>query len=711
MRQVLISLVLLAAPMISQAQGVISTIAGNGTQASSGDGGPATSASLQPIGLAVDKAGNVYIADRATSVIRKVNAAGVISTVAGYAGEPMDGDDINDGGPATRAGIYLNSEHNGLAVDSAGNLYIADEGHNRIRKVDVSTGIITTVAGNGTPGYSGDGGPATSAQLLEPLGVAFDKAGNLYIADSNSVRKVDTGGTITTVAGGTLTATPGNGGPAINAGVIPRAVAIDAAGNIFISDYLTQTVREVNTKGIINDFAGVPGGSGSSGDGGPATSALFGGIYGIAVDSAENVYISDFGNNRLREVNAAGIITTAAGGAGSSASIGDGGPPTSAYLEPDDVAVDSAGNYYIADYVNNRVRKVTVGAKAPGLLSAASSLYFSLGVAVNSSPNPETIDVYSLGSVPLLFTVKSSTSSGGNWLTTIQTSGTTPALITASILMIPGVGTFQGSIVLTPNAPDLSPITIPVTLYVPATAPPEPTITGVVNGASFQPGVVANSWATIQGTNLASTTDNWNSSIKNGQLPDSLDGVTVLFDGMPAAVDYISPTQINVLVPNVTSSTTEVVVTNAGSIGAGVSAPASQYGPAFFSWPDNQVVATRQDFSYAAKSGTFPTLTTVAAKPGDVIILWGSGFGPTTPSVPVGVETPSDTTYSTSTLPTITIDNVPATVYGAALAPGFAGLVQVAIQVPSSLGNGDWPVVAKIGGVQSASGLVLSVQQ
>ena len=177
MRQVLISFVLLTAPMISQAQGVISTIAGNGTQASSGDGGPATSASLQPIGIAVDQAGNVYIADRATSVIRKVNAAGVISTVAGYAGEPMDGDGINDGGPATQAGIYLNSEHNGLAVDSKGNLYIADEGHNRIRKVDVSTGIITTVAGNGTPGYSGDGGPATSAQLLQPLGVGVRQGG------------------------------------------------------------------------------------------------------------------------------------------------------------------------------------------------------------------------------------------------------------------------------------------------------------------------------------------------------------------------------------------------------------------------------------------------------------------------------------------------------------------------------------------------------
>ena len=130
------------------------------------------------------------------------------------------------------------------------------------------------------------------------------------------------------------------------------------------------------------------------------------------MDSAENVYISDFGNHRVREVNAAGIITNGCR-CGTSRTLGDGGPPTSAYLEPSDVAVDSAGNYYIADYANNRVRKVTVGAKAPGLLSAASSLYFSLGVAVNSSPNPETIDVYTLGAVPLLFTVKASTLRAG----------------------------------------------------------------------------------------------------------------------------------------------------------------------------------------------------------------------------------------------------------------------------------------------------------
>jgi uncharacterized protein (TIGR03437 family) len=138
---------------------------------------------------------------------------------------------------------------------------------------------------------------------------------------------------------------------------------------------------------------------------------------------------------------------------------------------------------------------------------------------------------------------------------------------------------------------------------------------------------------------------------------------------------------------------------------------ASTFGPAFFLWPNNQAVATHQDFSLAAKAGTFAGVTTVAAKPGDVIILWGTGFGPTIPVAPSGVETPGSTTYSTSTLPKITLNDLPVTVYGAALAPGFAGLYQVAIQVPSSMADGDWPVEATIGGVQSPSGAVLTVQQ
>jgi uncharacterized protein (TIGR03437 family) len=235
---------------------------------------------------------------------------------------------------------------------------------------------------------------------------------------------------------------------------------------------------------------------------------------------------------------------------------------------------------------------------------------------------------------------------------------------------------------------------------------------GVVNGASFASGVVPNSWATIQGFNLSTVTGDWSNSIVNGMFPVALDGLSVSVGSAPAYLYYVSPGQINLLVPpNIGPGTVPVTVTNSVGTSTTFTVTASTYGPAFFLWPNNQAVATRQDFSLAAKNGTFSGATTVAAKPGDVIILWGTGFGPTSPAAPPGVAVPSSATFATATLPTVTINKVPATVYGAALAPGFAGLYQVAIQVPSSLGNGDWPVVATIGGVASPAGVILTVQQ
>jgi uncharacterized protein (TIGR03437 family) len=239
-----------------------------------------------------------------------------------------------------------------------------------------------------------------------------------------------------------------------------------------------------------------------------------------------------------------------------------------------------------------------------------------------------------------------------------------------------------------------------------------PSISSVVNGASFLPGLVSNSWATIQGSNLSTITDDWTSSIVNGNFPTLLDGVSVTIGSSPAYVNYVSLGQINFLVPpNLPPGPQPVAVKTPNGTSSSFTVTVSTYQPAFFPWPNNQAVATRQDFSLAAAIGTFSGTTTVPAKPGDVVILWGTGFGPTIPAVPPGIPVPSGTTYSTSTLPMVTIDNIPATVYGAALAPGFGGLYQIAIQVPSSLGNGNWPVVATIGGVQSPAGVFLTVQQ
>ena len=482
------------------ASGTITTVAGNGKGGYSGDGGPATSAELNyPNGVAVDSAGNLYIADEFNQRIRKVSG-GIITTVAGNGSWGYSG----DGGPATSAQLHGPTD---VAVDSAGNLYIADSTNEVIR--EVSGGIITTVAGDGTGGYNGDDIPPTSAELLNPWGVAVDSAGNLYIADENNqrVRKVTTGtapinfgqvnvgsnaaqvvilsintaltlssvqssgdysvtsdscaplpaalsanafctlqvqfaptepgqrwsplvasdsnsnnysfglegtgvgsalaftpGIISTVAG-----TPGasgysgDGGPATSAELQHAwGVAVDSAGNLYIADTFNQIIRKVNAaSGTITTVAGTPGTSGYSGDGGPATSAELSLPYGVAVDSSGNLYIADLGNSLVRKVNASGTITTVAGTPGTIGYSGDGGPATSAELQYAwGVAVDSAGNLYIADTQNCRIRKVnasgtittvagngTSGYSGDGGPATSAELSYPYGVAVDSAGN------------------------------------------------------------------------------------------------------------------------------------------------------------------------------------------------------------------------------------------------------------------------------------------------------------------------------------
>jgi streptogramin lyase len=342
---------------------VITTVAGNGAGGYNGDGVPATEAALNDaIDIAVDSGGNLFIADRDNERVRRVDAAtGVITTVAGngmygYSGE---------GGPATSAGLGGPS---GVAVDSAGNLFIADQGNQRIRRVDGVTQVITTVVGNGTSCFSGDGRPATDAALCEPWGVTLDSAGNLFIADqvNQRIRRVDAvTGVITTVAGNGTVGYAGDGGPATSAGLAgPSGVTLDSAGNLFIADYGSQRIRRVDAvTGVITTVAGNGylnpySCGGYSGDGVPATSTALNCPRGVAVDSAGNLFIADYGNQRIRRVDAVtGVITTVAGN-GIPGEAGDGGPATSAELYgPSGVAVDSAGNLFIVDY-DGWVRRV-----------------------------------------------------------------------------------------------------------------------------------------------------------------------------------------------------------------------------------------------------------------------------------------------------------------------------------------------------------------
>ncbi|MBI3851275.1 MAG: HYR domain-containing protein [Verrucomicrobia bacterium] len=471
------------------ASGTLSTVAGNGTAGFSGDGGPATSAQLyHPYSVAVDSHGNVYIADQQNSCIRKVEAAsGTITTFAGMGGSAGFS---GDGGPATSARIYPPV---GVALDSNDNLFFScGYGFSLIRRVDAATGIISTIAGvNGWGGFGGDGGPATSATLNVAADLMLDSAGNLFFCDSrnNRIRRVDgTTGIITTVAGNGIDTYGGDGGPAINASLsFPNGLAMDAAGNLFSADSGNHLIRRVEAAtGIISTVAGAisDAGFGFRGDGGPASSALFNGAYGVALNSSGNLFIADQSNHRIRRVDlpvpyssscsfkvivrdteppsiicpsdvavaaapgqpsavvqyplptatdngsnvivtctpppgsvfpvgtttvtatavdtAGGIVTTIAGN-GLRAYGGDGGLATNASfsLAYNPVAVDVAGNVFIADSENNRVRRVDAasgvittvagngGASLSGLGGAATSagVPFPAAVAVDNSGN------------------------------------------------------------------------------------------------------------------------------------------------------------------------------------------------------------------------------------------------------------------------------------------------------------------------------------
>ena len=329
----------------------ITTIAGNGTQGFSGDGGPATAAQMNaPRGVAVDGAGNVYFTDFESGRVRKVTPGGTISTFAGTGGGGPSG----DGGLATSARI---DSPNGLAVDGLGNVYIADSSPaSRVRKVNPA-GIITTYAGT-SAGFGGDGGPATEALLYAPVGLALDGQGNLYIADmyNHRIRKVTPGGTISTFAG-TSAGFSGDGGPATSAQLLyPEQVTTDGSGNVYIADTGNRRVRKVSPSGTITTFAG--SGGGGLGDGGPATSGTLSYPMGLEVDDQGNLYIADWSNYRVRKVDTGGTITTVVG-TGNGGFHGDGGPAGSATVFlPRGLALDGQGNLYIADSANHRVRKV-----------------------------------------------------------------------------------------------------------------------------------------------------------------------------------------------------------------------------------------------------------------------------------------------------------------------------------------------------------------
>lgn len=343
----------------SYGQYVINSIAGNGTTGWGGDGGPATAASLSNVaGLATDHHGNRYFSDVVNSTIRKIDTNGIITKIAGVVGTGTYG---GDGGPATAARL---NEVSGLMIDTAGNMYIADAANRRVRKID-ATGIITTIAGNGSLGFAGDGGPATDATLYYPSALAMDAAGNIYLGDAGTrrIRKINTAGIITTIAGNGAIGFSGDGAPATNASFnYVAGLAFDAAGVLYIADRDNHRIRTIDGSGIINTVVGVAppgvGGGYFGGDGGPASLAAISAPCGIVFDAAGNLYINDAGNLRVRKVDVAGIISSIAGD-GTSTYTGDGCAATNTgFNNASSIAMDTHGNIYYGDDFSHRALRI-----------------------------------------------------------------------------------------------------------------------------------------------------------------------------------------------------------------------------------------------------------------------------------------------------------------------------------------------------------------
>ncbi len=385
MKKVLFIVIVVCAANSSFAQSIITNIGGNGVTQYIGDGWPATSYSLAaPSGICLDNAHNVFISDYADHRIRKIDTHDTLTTFADTSGMPGY---TGDGGLKDSA-TFRNPS--GLCFDASGNLYILEWYNDVVRRIDKTTGIVSTVAGSGAGGYGGDNGPATTANMERPSGICMDPAGNIFIADygNHRIRRVDAvTNIITTFAGDGTAGSSGDDGLAIAAKLnYPNSVCSDSAGNIFISDFGNNRIRKVNAvSGIITNIAGT-GTAGYTGDGGLPTLAKLRGPNAVHINRLGNLYISDEGNNVIRRIGPSGNINTIAG-SGGYGFAGDGGPATAARFNgPTAVYADDSDYLYIADGGNSVIWKVS----PPAFIDNAGIDEHATGADFKVFPNPST---------------------------------------------------------------------------------------------------------------------------------------------------------------------------------------------------------------------------------------------------------------------------------------------------------------------------------
>ena len=597
-----------------------------------------------------------------------------ISTYGGTQGTPGYG---GDGGSPSLAEF---NQPFGLWFAS-GNLYIADQVNDRVRSV--SGGNTNTVAGTGASGFSGDASTATNANLNSPTGVATDSTGNVYIGDTENqvVRIVNSKGIIATVAGSNSLGAGYNGdgagatGAQLNA---PAGLAFDASGNLYIADSGNNVIRIVygaKSSQPLNNIATFAGNSVAdfNGDGGPATAAEMNHPTALLFDNAGNLYIADTLNNRVRVINTQGIISTFAGN-GNPGYSGDGSLAVNAQLyRPNGLAMDAKGNLYIADSFNDVIRVVLPN----GTIYTVAGTGGVAGYAGDGGP--------AIGS-QLNYPTGLAFDGSGN----LFVSDTNNSLIRQ----------------LTPAPSSTTPIVIPTINSAGVSS-----LTGFGGSAAAAPG----SWIEIHGANLAASTRQWGSSdFQNGVAPTSLGGTSVSLGAQALFVEYVSQTQVNALIPSTIGSGPQSLTV---STAAGKSAPYSitintvQPGllapPPFNIGGTQYVTAILSDGSYALPAGAIPGVPTRPARAGEVVTLYGIGFGPVSPNVPAGQIASGNTQL---VLPVqFLFGQAAAAVSYDGLSPGAVGLYQFNLTVPNVSGSAT-PLKVTVDSVSSSQSLAIAVQ-
>ena len=777
--------------------GNISTVAGTGTGGFGGDSGAATAAQLsEPSGgVALDGAGNLYIADTSNHRIRKVDSDGNITTVAGReqlsnpqsvaldgAGNLYIADTGNNrihkvdssgnistvagtgtagfSGDSSAATAALLNTPADVAPDGAGNLYITDRGNERIRKVD-SAGVISTVAGSGTAGFSGDGGAATAAQLNEPYGVAVDSSGNLYIAEwnNNRIRKVNSAGVISTVAGTGTAGFSGDGGAATAAQLSnPQDVALDAAGNLYIADVNNNRIRKVNSAGVISTVAGT-GTAGFSGDGGAATSAQLHWPRGVALDGAGNLYIADNNNHRIRKVDSSGSISTVAG-TGTAGYSGDGGAATSAQLSnPRGVALDGAGNLYIADTSNNRIRKVGPPPPPPARPREPEPTVEPVGVfelsftpaaeADPSAPMSQTLMLRAVGGAAEFEVLTSARwidvsrwSGSASWKGSLAAGETITLRVTVNPLGL-RPGTHRGYVYIRSGG---SSSRVRIVLEVaPPTGPDVTESGGVLNAARmsaygeaglFGPPALPltpGSLVVVQGVNFLAGEP---LAAADFPLPTSLEGVRVLFDGLEAPLFAVGPQRIEAQLPSALGGESlaagglalaQVVVEAGGKSSYPRRFWVGAYGPGVFTASgagSGQAIALFAGTTALAAPRGFGAGSR-PARAGEVLEIYATGLGPVDPPLADGMNSclPAGVCLAdgsnvvlrhTTERPRVSIGGVAVAADGVLFsgsAPTLAAVDMVLVEVPAGIEpSAAAEVLIAIGGRASQPGVTVAVK-